>query len=132
MSGATTRASQKFLVKPSPKMSESPIASNTNTIPSTRPVKTCAASADRERSITTSSEPLLGAGAVQFLVGRHPAHHLDQPPVALRLVTTLDDPEVLEGLVVAGAPPLLALVVVVDRVGAQRLGHGQGAARQPC
>src|SRR5712692_4327134 len=145
-SGARTSASQKFLVSPSrenptnapsmysepwakfttvisPKMSDSPVASSTKIIPSTRPVKTCAASADSEMSITTSSEALLGAGAVQLFVGRHLGDDLDEAPVALRLVAALDDPEGLEGLVVAGAPPLLALVVVVDGALAERLGH---------
>ena len=37
-----------------PKMSDSPIASSTKIIPSTRPVKTCAASADAVMSITSS------------------------------------------------------------------------------
>src|SRR5713226_4237334 len=144
-SGARTSASQKFLVSPSrvkptkapsmysepwakfttvisPKMSDSPIASSTKIIPSTRPVKTCAASTDSEMSITTSSEALFGAGPVQLLVGRDLGDDLGDPPLAFGLLAPLDDPEVLEGLVVAGAPPLLALVMVVDRALAQRRG----------
>src|SRR5712692_7022018 len=144
-SGARTSASQKFLVSPSrekptkapsmysepwakfttvisPKMSDSPIASSTKIIPRTSPVKTCAASADSEISITTSSEALLGTGAVQLFAGRHLGDDLDEAPVSLCFVAAPDDPEVLEGLVVAGAPPLLALVVVVDGALAERVG----------
>src|ERR1044072_1527967 len=100
------------------------MASSTKNIPSTRPVKTCAASAEREMSITTSSrDTLLGARAVQLLVGGDVGHHGCQSRLALQLVLALEDPEVRERLVVAPPPPLLALVVVVGGVLPERVGH---------
>src|SRR5678815_3985727 len=116
-----------------PKMSDSPIASSTKIIPSTRPVKTCATSADAVMSITrldlSLSKTLFAAGAVVFFVGRDPAHDVVDAPLPLELVPALDDPHVLHGLVVAGAPPLLALVVVVGRVLPERVGHLVGFGR---
>src|SRR5258705_5623029 len=83
-------------------------------------------------SNTRLGESLFGAGPVELLVRRDPADDVEVAPLALHLLRRADlgDPEVLEGLVVAGAPPLLALVVVVlpvlaervrDRVGVDRL-----------
>src|SRR4029077_626092 len=110
----------KFTTVISPKIRDRPMASRTYTIPSTRPVKTCARSV--ESSGTGLGEALLGAGAVVLLVRAHLGDDVHQAPVALDLVPALDDPEVLERLVVAGPPPLLALEVVVGRVLPERVG----------
>src|SRR5262245_5926230 len=70
-------------------------------------------------------QALLGAGAVELLVGRDQRHHLQHTPLAAQLAraSALDDPEVLHRLVVALPPPLPALVVVVGVVGAERVRH---------
>src|SRR6185369_2995211 len=107
---------EKFTTVISPKISDRPMASRTKIPPSTSPVKICAASAASETSGTTAlRESLLRAGAVHVLAGWHAGHDLQQAPVALGLAgaAALDDPHVLERLVVAGPPPLLALEVVV-------------------
>src|SRR5688572_29947755 len=59
-----------------------------------------------------------GAGAVVFLIGGHLGHEIEQAPVALGLAGTAAaaDPHILEGLVVARPPPLLALEVVVGGI----------------
>src|SRR2546426_6595263 len=110
------------------------MASSTRIPPRTSPVKTWAVSAVSETSGTPLCEPLLGARPVQFLVGRHLADDVEEPPLALHLLRRagLEDPEVLEGLVVASPPPLLALIVVVLAVLAERVGHrvGLGGLRQ--
>src|SRR4030095_14880930 len=68
---------------------------------------------------------LLGAGAVVFLVRGHLGHDVGQSPLPLGLAgaAPLHDPHILEGLVVAGAPPLLALEVVVGGALPERVGH---------
>src|SRR2546425_8519104 len=106
------------------------MAINTRMPPRTRPVKTWAVSADSGTSSTPLSVPFLGAGPVQLLVGRHLADDVEEPPLTLHLLRRADpdDPEILERLVVAGAPPLLALVVVVLAVLAQRVRDGFGVA----
>src|SRR5712691_1960062 len=107
------------------------MAISTRMPPRTRPVNTWAATAENETSNTRLREPLLGAGPIQFLVRGHLADHVEVAPLALDLLgrARLDDPEILEGLVVAGPPPLLALVVVVLAVLAERVGHGVGVRR---
>ena len=69
--------------------------------------------------------PLLRARALELLVGGEPGDDLEEAPLALHLLgrPDLEDPEVLERLVVAGPPPLLALVVVVLAVLPQRARH---------
>src|SRR5687768_6511524 len=119
----------KFTTPIRPKISDRPMARRTRMPPSTRPVKSCAASADSVMSGTRARSaldvPLLGAGALVPLVGGHLGDGVEVAPVALDLGgrPPLQDPHVLEGLVVTGPPVLLALVVVVGRVGAQGLGH---------
>src|SRR5437870_13776052 len=82
-------------------------------------------------SSTPLREPLLGAGPVQLLVRRHFPDDVEEAPLALHLLrrADLEDPEILEGLVVAGAPPLLALVVVVLAALAERVAHRVGLGR---
>src|SRR5262245_37305196 len=121
----------------SPKIRLRPVASRTKMPPSTRPVKTWAASADADtssisrspspsgRGSVSSGEPLLGAGAVELLVGRDERHDFQDAPLAAQLAgaAALDDPEVLHRLVVALPPPLLALVVVVSVAGPEGVRH---------
>src|SRR5262249_62011447 len=105
-------------------------------------VKIWAASADAETSNTIAlRESLLGACAVELLVGRNAVHDLDDAPLALRLAgrTSLQHPHVLERLAVAGSPPLLALVMLVLAAGPQRAGAdlrisglGQPASPRDC
>src|SRR5215831_17987538 len=100
--------------------------------PSTRPVKVCAASACSEISSTRlRGVSLFGARPVELLVRRHLADDVEEAPLALHLLRRpdLENPEVLEGLVVAGAPPLLALVVVVLAVLAECVGDRVGVGR---
>src|SRR5262249_49635073 len=100
--------------------------------PSTRPVKACAASACSGMSSTRlRGVSLFRARPVELLVRRHLADDVEEAPLALHLLRRpdLDDPEVLEGLVVARAPPLLALVVIVLAVLAERVGHRVGICR---
>src|SRR5215210_5485399 len=121
MRGATTSESQKFFVRPSrkkpkyapsmysepcakfttvmsPKMSDRPTASSTRIMPSTSPVNSCAASAASVRSaIDLLGEPLLGAGAIQLLVGGDTPDGFHQAPLALHLarLAAAHDPQVL-------------------------------------
>src|SRR4030095_4666730 len=99
--------------------------------PRTSPVNTWAVSADSGTSNTPLRVPLFGAGPVELLVGRHAADDVEEAPLALHLLRRPDlhDPEVLEGLVVAGPPPLLALVVVVLAVLPERVRHRVGVCR---
>src|SRR5881628_720797 len=107
------------------------MAIRTKMPPRTRPVNAWAARAWPEMSSTRLRVPLLGAGAVELLVGRDPTDDVEEAPLALHLLrgTDLEDPHVLEGLVVARAPPLLALVVVVFAVLAECSGHRVGVGR---
>src|ERR1700752_5459492 len=116
----------------SPKIRLRPMAMSTKMPPSTRPVKAWAASAESGMSSTRLGVALFGAGPVELLVGRDLADDVEEAPLALHLLrrADLEDPQILERLVVAGAPVLLALVVVVlavlpervrDRVGVGRL-----------
>src|SRR5437773_8454289 len=103
------------------------MAIRTKIPPSTRPVKAWAASADNGMSNTRLGESLFGAGAVELFVRRDFADDVEEAPLAFHLLrrADLEDPEILEGLVVAGAPPLLALVVVVLTVLAERVGRSE-------
>src|SRR5262249_41370880 len=101
-------------------------AISTRMPPRTSPVNNWAARRESERSATRLGEALLGARALQLLAGRDLSGDVEVSPFALGGRTSLDDPQVLERLVVARAPVLLALVVVVDRILAQRVGDGVG------
>src|SRR5437660_10449372 len=82
-------------------------------------------------SSTRLGESFFGAGPVELLVRRDLADDVEEAPLALHLLrrADLEDPQVLEGLVVAGAPPLLALVVVVLAVLAERVRDRVGVGR---
>src|SRR5437667_12327784 len=82
-------------------------------------------------SSTPLREPLLGAGPVQLLVRRDFPDDVEEAPLALHLLrrADLEDPEILERLVVASAPPLLALVVVVFAVFTKRVRDRVGVGR---
>src|SRR5882762_11410915 len=107
------------------------MAIRTKIPPSTKPVKVWAASACSGMSSTRLDVSLFGAGPVELFVRRDFADDVEQAPLALHLLrrADLEDPEILEGLVVAGPPPLLALVVVVLAVLAERVRHRVGVGR---
>src|SRR5438093_126619 len=67
---------------------------------------------------------LLPARPVKRLVGGDLRHHVEVAPLTFELLTPLDDPQVLERLAVALAPPLLGLVVRVARVVQERRRDG--------
>src|SRR5712692_3550498 len=99
------------------------MAINTRMPPRTSPVNTWATTPEKETSNKPLRVPLLGAGPVQLLVRGHIADHVEVAPLALDLLgrARLDDSEILEGLVVAGPASLVALVVVVLAVLAERV-----------
>src|ERR1700694_3342375 len=107
------------------------MAIKTKLPPSTRLWKPWAARAENETWNKRLRVPLLGAGPVQLLGGGHLANDVEEAPLALDLLggADLQDPKVLERLVVAGPPPLLALVVVVLAVLAERVRHRVGVGR---